>query len=261
RFVAEEVENAAGRVQEIEGVLRGGRVEDEHLPTPAGVEFVELLGRDVFLRAGEAGRERLVEAVAKDGVPVLGGDRAGDELVPRSLQVEHHRPQLAGSVGQLHSSGLVAELGQAQRVGEATRRVDRQHDGALARERGLQGDGGRHRGLAYTAGAHADDHLALEESGRKGAHDAASILSASASISARPKARSGWSIGRVTRGRESEDRRRSSKWRDRLARISCSRAAREAAASFSEAMPTSSRFNSSSEKRSGTWRLSRTRPK
>src|SRR5690606_40659683 len=41
RFVAEEVENAAGRVQEIEGVLRGGRVEDEHLPTPAGVERSE----------------------------------------------------------------------------------------------------------------------------------------------------------------------------------------------------------------------------
>ena len=64
-----------------------------------------------------------------------------DQLVEGRLGVEHHRPELAAASrrpARSNSAGstgarLVAELRQAERVGEPLRRVDREHRDLLAR--------------------------------------------------------------------------------------------------------------------------------
>ena len=55
-----------------------------------------------------------------------------DQVVEGPLGVEHHRPQLAVAGVDLDLLLLVAELGQAERVGQPLGRVDRQHDHLLA---------------------------------------------------------------------------------------------------------------------------------
>jgi hypothetical protein len=137
---------------------------------------------------GHGARELLVDAVAQDLVArALVGRQALDELVERALGVEHHRPQLAAHLqavaGQAlgrHEGGLVAQLRQPQRVGQALRRVDG-HDGH-APALGRQADGQRsgRRRLAHAAGPGADDDaLALQAIGERGHYSTRASRSAS----------------------------------------------------------------------------------
>ncbi len=84
-----------GRLEEVERVARGRRVEHEQVEVALLRELVELGDRGELLRAGDGARELAVDAVALDLLGALG--RRGeplDQLVERPLGVEHHRPQL-----------------------------------------------------------------------------------------------------------------------------------------------------------------------
>ena len=153
--------------------LRAGRrVEDEQVEAAFAVQLEELLHRHVLLRAGQRVGDLLVDAVVEDAVArLLVGGLAGDQLVEGRLRVEHHRPELALHLDPLLREerrvdllGLVAELLQAERVGEALRRVDRQHADLQSARRHPDRDRRRGRRLADATGAGADaDVLALED--------------------------------------------------------------------------------------------------
>jgi hypothetical protein len=95
------------------------------------------------------------------------GRVALDQRVPTGLGVEHGRPQLAarGDPGLLeHVEGDlalgVADALQAERVGEALGRVDREHEHPPAvMQRGHRRDRRGHRRLADPAGAAGDRDL------------------------------------------------------------------------------------------------------
>ena len=171
-----------GRVEEVEGVARRRRVEDEQVVVAALVDLVELLHRHVLLRAGERARDLPVDPVVEDPLAgLLVGSVALDHLVEGRLRVEHHRPELARRPGRRpprsKSAGStcalgVAELVEAERVGEPLGRVDRQHRDPLAARRHPGRDRRRGRRLADAAGADADaDRRARRGSPRSiGAH-------------------------------------------------------------------------------------------
>ena len=68
----EEVGDALRRLEEVERVARRRRVDDDQVVAPAGVQLAELLDGHVLLRAGEALRQVLVEAVVEDALAHLG---------------------------------------------------------------------------------------------------------------------------------------------------------------------------------------------
>ena len=108
----------------------------------------------------------LVEAVLQDALARLGGRRvaldersqapfwssiiADSEPRHRALRREERRVDL---------TRLVAELGEAERVGEPARRIDREHDRPPALERAPERDRRRGRRLADAAAAGADDDV------------------------------------------------------------------------------------------------------
>ena len=65
RAALEEVRQPARRVEEVERVARRRRVEHEQVPVALLVELVELGDRRELLRAGDRGRELLVDAVGR----------------------------------------------------------------------------------------------------------------------------------------------------------------------------------------------------
>src|SRR5436305_278300 len=83
-------EAPARGVDEVEGVPRGRRVDDDEVEAALVVELEELLHGHVLLRPRERGGDVAVEAVAQDGLGL--GLRRGvldDEGVERALGVEH----------------------------------------------------------------------------------------------------------------------------------------------------------------------------
>ena len=83
-----------GRVQEVERVGGGRRVEHDQVVARVLAHGVQLLHRHVLLRAGERRGDVLVQAVVEDALGALG--RRGvalDQLVEGALGVEHHRAQ------------------------------------------------------------------------------------------------------------------------------------------------------------------------
>ena len=121
------------------------------------MHVVKLFHREVVVAVHEAAGDVLVERVGEHRrLDARIGGVTPDQLVPSGLGVEHRRPQLtvrlhAGSgepvVG--YARGLVAEPADAERVGEAPRRIDGEHEhptadlgGGVRRERR------RHRRLA-----------------------------------------------------------------------------------------------------------------
>ena len=85
-----------GASRKSSALRRRRRVEDEQVVAVLGVELEQLLHRHVLLRAGERGRELLVDAVVEDPVArLLVGGVLAHHLVEGRLGVEHHRPQLA----------------------------------------------------------------------------------------------------------------------------------------------------------------------
>jgi hypothetical protein len=190
-----------GRVEELERVARGRRVEDEQVEAALLVELVKLGDRGQFLRAGHRGRELPIDAVGLDLLRPTGiwGDPL-DQLVERPLGVEHHGPQLALDLefagvqpGRLDPTRLVLERLEAERVGQPVRRVDR-HDRDLGPLGGhAERDRRRRRGLAHPARARAHAHaLALEHLGDvhetpSGSPTAVSSASAMSSSSGCPR--------------------------------------------------------------------------
>ena len=91
---AEERRQPAGRVEELDGIVGGRRVEHQQVVV-AGDELVELLDRGELLRARDGVRELAVDPVALDLLGTRGCRcDAVDQLVECALGVEHHRPQL-----------------------------------------------------------------------------------------------------------------------------------------------------------------------
>ena len=166
---AEEVGHARGRLEEVDRVPRGRRVDDDEVVLAARVHLVEALHRDVVVALHEATGDVVVHPVVEDAVRGgLVGRVAQHQLVPRALGVEHRRPQLAARLHaelgvrvERHPAGHVAERLEAQRVGEALGGVDGE-DEHLAAEARRGGERGRGRGrrLAHATGAAEHHHLA-----------------------------------------------------------------------------------------------------
>jgi hypothetical protein len=94
--------------------------------------------------------------------------RRVDQLVERAADVEHHRPQRhrpvdPGGAKQLLGDAalVVVERRQAERRGQAARRVDRQDQRTPAGARARQPQRRRGRGLADAARSDAHDNPAL----------------------------------------------------------------------------------------------------
>ena len=93
---AEEVGHALRRVEEVDGVARRGRVDDDQVVGTGGVDVVEALHRDVVVALHEPRRDVVVQPVVEDPVGgLLVGRVTQHEVVPRTLRVEHRGVQLA----------------------------------------------------------------------------------------------------------------------------------------------------------------------
>ena len=162
----EEVGHALGRLEEVDGVAGGRGVHDDQVVAARGVDLVQPLHGDVVVALDELAGDVLVERVGQDGLAGRGvGGVGAHQGVPRLLGVEHGGPQLAaglhpGCGEQLvgHAGLDVAELLEAEGVGQAAGRVDGEHQHLAAQVGGGHGPGGgRGGGLADPAGA-AEDH-------------------------------------------------------------------------------------------------------
>jgi hypothetical protein len=170
----QEAHEAVGRLEEIEGMPGGRRVEDHEVEALVGRQLEQLLHRHVLVAARERGRDLLVEAVVEDAA--AGGLARGvlvDERIERAPRVERHRPQRARrprrQAREVEPPRSALERGQAEAGREAAGGVDRADEHLAPFERRLQGQGGGGRRLAHAAGAADDEHATLGQRGREGA--------------------------------------------------------------------------------------------
>ena len=177
RLALDELGQAARGVEEVERVAARRGVEHQQVEAALRVQLEQLLHRHVLLRPGQRVGDLLVDAVREDPLAgLLVGGVAAHELVEGRLGVEHHRPQLplhldplALDQGRVDAPCLIAELLEAERVGEALGRVDRQHADLQAPGGHPGGDCRRGGRLSDPARARADaDVLALEDVGDRG---------------------------------------------------------------------------------------------
>ena len=170
---------APRRVEEVERVLLGGRVQDDQVVALLLHQIVELLERGQVVAAGEGLRHVLKQPVPEDAIPCLRAGRvAGDELLQAMGCVEHHGPELTvaltgdgGHTLELHPLRLRPDRLQPQRGGKPACRIDREHEGAPAMQRALQRQRGSERGLAHSAATQRDqDLLAADLLGQPPAH-------------------------------------------------------------------------------------------
>jgi hypothetical protein len=146
----EEGSEPGGCVEEVQGAARRGSVDDDEVPGAlllrAHAELAELLHGHVLLRAGERGRQGLVEGIAED---LLGPGLVRmplDDLVEGPLHVEHHREQRSGPVrgaDPRHLPWGVVEGRQPHRLREALGGVDGEHADAAPHSRRRAGPGRR----------------------------------------------------------------------------------------------------------------------
>ena len=174
RAALEEVRQAVRRVEEVQRVARGRRVEHDRVVAAVAVELVELGDRAELLRPGDRAGQLCVDefALGTSSRVRRVGRKLGDQAVERRLGVEHDRhsspcgPAAGGGGledGGVHAARLVAELLEAERVGQPPGRVDRDDRDALAGRREAERDRRRRRRLADPAGARDDaDALALQ---------------------------------------------------------------------------------------------------
>jgi hypothetical protein len=161
----EERPEPLGRVEEVQRRPRRRRVDDDEVPGALAVgpraQLPELLHRHVFLGPRERGRHGLVEGVGEDLLSGLASRVGEHDLVEGPLHVEHHRVEAAAGHGLGRQAGdqprHIVELGEAERLGQATRRVDGQHDDPAPLLGGPQSERGGGRRLADTARPAADD--------------------------------------------------------------------------------------------------------
>ena len=164
RAALEEAGQPRRRVEEVERVARGRRVEHEQVEVAARVEVVELGDRRELLRAGDGVGELLVDPVREHLVArARVGREVLDQLVERPLGVEHQRPQLAahldavlGEALRVDQPRLVAELLEPERVRQPPGGVDGHHGDLGARGGGAHRERGGGRRLADAARAGAD---------------------------------------------------------------------------------------------------------
>ena len=148
------------RLEEVERMAGRRRVDDDQVVAAAGVQLGELLDRHVLLRAGEALRQVLIEAVGEDALAHLRGRRVAlDQLVPGALLVEHHgaRACRRRRASTVHAprlpSARTPSASASRRAGSMVITIVRRPCcGAVHRQR----RGGRR--LAHPAAAGADDH-------------------------------------------------------------------------------------------------------
>ncbi len=165
----EELDEPSRRFEEVERVLRGRRVDDDQVEIAPLRQFEDLLHRRVLGAARERVGDVLIDAVAEDALAsFLGVGEARDQFVEGAFHVEHQRSEpslgrhaqrgeaLAREIGR-----LVAEFGDAERVGETARRVDRQHGRAAPEARAREREAGGERGLADATRADAHDDVAI----------------------------------------------------------------------------------------------------
>jgi hypothetical protein len=189
----EELEQALGRLEEVEGVLCGRGVDDDQVEAATFGQLVDLLHRGVLHAPCQRVRDVLIDRVREDPLTRLVAlCEAVHQIVEGALHVEHHGPQRPAFRDAKARErrfgdglGLVAERSHTQRVRESTRRVDGedQRPPALARrfERECCGD----RRLAHSAAAHAHDDAPFVE--RVGAK-LRCVHAASGTASTRPDA-------------------------------------------------------------------------
>ena len=158
------------RVKEVQRRPARRGVHDDQVPLVGAPQLAELLHGHVLLRASEARRQRLVERVREDLGGAVGISVRLDDLVERSLHVQHHGVQAARRIGPVPGLGVtwlrphawhqprgVVQRRQAHRLRQPPGRVDGQHHHVAASLGGAQADGCRDRRLADSAGAAADD--------------------------------------------------------------------------------------------------------
>src|SRR5262249_45432932 len=129
----EKIADAAWCLQEVEGVARGWRVDDDQVVAPALHQHAELLDRHVLVRAGEALREMLIERVGEDPGTRLGGGVPLDQRIPGALLVEHEGDEAAARYGPFCCHAVEGDLPLARTQRLPPERVG-QPAGAAARE-------------------------------------------------------------------------------------------------------------------------------
>jgi hypothetical protein len=117
-----------------------------------------------------------VELVVQDAIAGLGRRRlAGDEVVERALGIEHHDGERAsngdarlGETRRVDPLHFGRHFGQAQALGEAAGRIDREAQRPLARGSGCEPERRRGRRFAHSAGADAQDDPPRFDEGSEG---------------------------------------------------------------------------------------------
>ena len=117
----EQANEPRGRLQELEGVRRGGSVHDFEFEGAGLMKIVKLLEGGEGFGAGELGGQAFVEWIVENSAARRGvGNQALDDGVPGARHVEHHRgePKLAvesgrGELAAADSCRLAAQVRQA----------------------------------------------------------------------------------------------------------------------------------------------------
>ena len=168
----EEAQQAVGRLQEVERVARGRRVQDHEVEALVRRQLEQLLHGHVLVAAGQRGRDLLVEAVLQDAPP-RGLVRARSARPARrrcawcraSWRTARLRPPAPPAAGPARA-GRSPRCVEAQAGGQPARGVDRADEHAPAAQRALQAQRGGGRGLAHAARA-ADHQDALARQGAR----------------------------------------------------------------------------------------------
>ncbi len=161
--MAQEADEAIGRLEQIDGVPGRRRVDDHEVPLAARVQLVETFDRHVLLGARQRPRDRPVDRVLQDRLGLLGvGSLFVDEAIEGRGRIQHHRPQLAIAGDSRNVQHPMRGIGghagiESERIGEPTSRIHGHHDDASpgpSRSDAERCCGG---GLADTAGTAGDE--------------------------------------------------------------------------------------------------------
>ena len=168
----------------------GWGVDDHEVVLAGGVEIVQLLHRQVVVAVHEAAGDVLVQRVVEhrvreprrrargggSGRPTPPWCRASPPTaLPRGVMPESAKA-LSGT-----RTGSLPNAGDAERGSQTTGGVDGEHEHpARLLGGGLDGESGRHRGLAHPARSGDEDHLLAGQQGVERARPSCAAMGASA---------------------------------------------------------------------------------